>query len=60
MTAEKMEIDSEICQVYTAAPPETQNFLEPFKITPNDNRENKVKIRTDLKPDTLCDDSTPV
>ena len=46
MTVEKIEIDSEICEVYTAAPPETQNFLEPIKIAPNDIRENKVKIRT--------------
>ena len=60
MTAEKMEINSEICQVYTAAPPDTQNFLEPIKITPSDNRKSKVKIRADLKPDTLSVDSTPV
>ena len=60
MTVEKIKINSEICEVYTAAPPETQNFLEPIKIAPTDTLENKVKIRTDLKPDTLSVDSTPV
>ena len=60
MTTEKMDIDLQICQVYTAAPPETQNFLEPIKLAPNDTRDNKVKIRTDLKPDPLSVNSTPV
>ena len=60
MTTEKMDIDSEICQVYTAAPPETPKFLEPIKLAPNDTRDSKVKIRTDLKPDTPSVNSTPV
>ena len=58
MTAEKMEVDSEICQVYTAAPPETQNILEPIKLSPSETRYNKFKIRSDLKPDILSVDST--
>lgn len=60
MTSEKMEVNSEICQIYTASPPETQNILEPIKLAPKEAKDNKVKIWTDLKPDIVNLDSTPV
>ena len=41
MTTEKMDINSEICQVYTAAPPETQNFFEPIKLAPNPGQQGQ-------------------
>lgn len=50
MTTEKIETDSEICQVYTASQPETQNILEPIKLSLNKAKDNKVKIRSDLNP----------
>ena len=60
MTMEKIDVDSEICLVYTASPPETHNILKPIKLSPTDAKDNKVKIRLDLKPDILGADRTPV
>ena len=60
MTRDKMQVDKEVCQVYTEAPVEARELLNPARPPPQNTVENKVKVRTDLKPEILSSDSTPV
>ena len=61
MTRDKIQLDKEVCQAYTNAPAEARDLMDPIRAGPtNANNEVKVKVRTDLKPEILTADSTPV
>ena len=53
MTTERARLDKEVTDSLLAAPKETTPIKQPHEA-------DKVKIRVDLKPETLTNDATPV